>query len=120
MIFLVIWLPFLYPSLHSLLAGAHFHQIQDPLGWESAFSSWAGLVLPAVYVSLPWSLPPLEFQSKETSAAHSVDYRSALPGGEHYITGILSLLLLTVFFCRLWIYFFFLFLTQLETFSLEH
>lgn len=120
MIFLVIWLPFLYPSLHSLLAGAHFHQIQDPLGWESAFSSCAGLVLPAVYVSLPWSLPPLEFQSKETSAAHSVDYRSALPGGEHYITGILSLLLLNVFFAGSGFISFFFFLTQLETFLLEH
>ena len=59
MIFLVVYSPFLHPSLHLLLAGAHFHQTQDPLGWESAFSSCAGLVLPEVYVSLPWSTPPL-------------------------------------------------------------
>ena len=43
-----------------------------------------------------------------------------MPGGEHCITGILSSLLLNVFFCRLWIDFFLLFLTQLETFLLEH
>ena len=75
--------------MYSLPAGAHFHQTQDPLDWESAFSSFTGLVLSEVYVSLPWLPPPLEML---------IRLITALAVGEHCITGILCPVLLNAFF----------------------
>ena len=45
----VSYLPFLHLSLHLLLPGAHPCQNQDDLALESAFSSFAALVLPEVF-----------------------------------------------------------------------
>ena len=107
MISLVVYSPFLHPSLHLLLAGAHFHQIHDPLGWESAVSSCTGLVLPEACIYLPWSPPPLEFQSKETSVAHSVDDKSAWWRALYHRHSLSTAA--QCVFCRLWIDFSFLF-----------